>query len=162
MAQIILLAAIAIWLVMAGALLRAMWLFANWRPAIAQVRRSDYTEAQQWEDRWSLGNTWRTSRGFDWRDGDDMRYITDDVDFTDADGQRHCVQVRRHVVLGFSPSSVYTVWYDANDPGRVTAYGPLSLLFVAFVACGLLALTIRALLAAGGLAAAIAPGGPVW
>lgn len=162
MAQILLIATLAAWLVMAGALIRAIGMFANWRPAVGQVRRTDYTESQQWEDRWMLGNTWRTSRGFNWRDGDDMRFITDDVRFTDESGQVHNVQVRRHVVIGFSPSTVYTVWYAADDPERVSVSGPFSWLFVAFVAAGMMGLSIHKLQIAGGLAAAIAHGGPIW
>ena len=86
--------------------------------------RSDYTEAQQREDLWSFGFTAFTSRGYNWRDGEDSRLIEDEVRFRTRDGREVRTLVTRRVHRGWTPSGVYTVWYDPADPVHATARGP--------------------------------------
>jgi hypothetical protein len=124
MADLILVATLAAWLFFVFCVWQALRLIGGWRPATARVLRSDYTEAQQREDFWSFGMTMFTSRGWNWRDGEDSRLIEDDVEFTTADGHMQRAVVRRQVHRGWRPSLYYPVWYDTADPARVTVLGP--------------------------------------
>jgi hypothetical protein len=103
---------------------RAGHLLAAWRPAVANVMATDYDADQQSEDFWSFGFTLFTRRGWNWRDGRNGRLIEDRNLFEDAAGTRRRATVARRVRRGWHPSAVYTVWYDPNDPARVTAFGP--------------------------------------
>ena len=118
---------------------RAGRLFGGWRPAVANVLDSDYGEGQQSEDFWSFGFTAFTSRGWSWRDGEDGRLIEDRICFEDGDGNRHRATVQRRVRRGWRPSSVYTIWYDPENPARVTAFGPGHWLLLALVWAAMLA-----------------------
>jgi hypothetical protein len=110
------------------ALLYCLWraarMFATMKPAVANVTRSDYDEGQQSEDFWSFGLTAFTSRGWNWRDGENDRLIEDEIMFDDADGRRRRATVQRRVRRGWRPFSVYTIWYDPEDTAKVTAFGP--------------------------------------
>jgi hypothetical protein len=103
---------------------RAAHIFATLQPAVANVMRSDYDQSQQSEDFWSFGFTGLTSRGWNWRDGENGRLIEDEIFFEDNQGARHRATVQRRVRRGWRPNSVYTVWYDPEDPAKVTAFGP--------------------------------------
>lgn len=120
---------------------RACALFDGWLPSAATVWRSDYTENQQSEDLWCAGMTAFTSRGYNWRDGEDMRLIEDEIRFYTAEGLEVRAVVERRVHRGFRPAGVYTVWYKVADPHCVTANGPWAWIFYAVlfaVACGVL------------------------
>ena len=156
MAQLFLVFAVVGWALMVGALWRVAVMLAGWQSAAAVVMKSDYTESDQWQDRWSLGNTWLTSRGFNWLDGDESRRITDEIVYTPQDGRQRHALVTRQVVRGWMPSGAYVVWYDQSDPDRVTARGPLFWFMLALLGTGLLGVAVHALIRAGGLALAIA------
>jgi hypothetical protein len=66
-----------------------------------------------------------TIRGWNWRDGEGKRWIEDEIVFETAEGRCQCAVVGRQVTRSWKPSSVFRVWYDRNDPARVTAYGPV-------------------------------------
>ena len=155
MAQVFLVAALVGWGLMVGALWRMVAMLGSWCPTVANVTKSDYTANQQWEDRW-LGNSMMTSRGFNWRDGEDTRLIGDEIVYTPADGRLRHGLVERWVWRGWQPSGVYTVWYDESDPDRVTARGPLHWFGLAIVGVMLLGISIQAIIRAGGVAVAIA------
>ena len=112
---------------------RAAHMLMTYRPAVANVTRSDYDQGQQSEDFWSFGFTAFTSRGWNWRDGEDDRLIEDEIFFEDGEGERHRATVQRRVRRGWRPYSVYTIWYDPADPARVTSFGPGYWLLLAFV-----------------------------
>jgi hypothetical protein len=120
-------------LAMLYCLWRAAHMFATLRPAVANVTRSDYDQGQQSEDFWSFGFTALTSRGWDWRDGENARLIEDEIVFEDDQGARHRATVRRRVRRGWRPYSVYTIWYDPEDPAKVTAFGPGHWIMLALV-----------------------------
>ena len=120
---------------------RAWGLLSGWRPAVANVVDSDYDSPQQKEDFWSFGFTALTSRGWNWRDGENARLIEDRIVFEDGNGTRHRATVKRRVRRGWRPSAVYTVWYDPEDPDRVTAFGPFYWLLMALV-CGIMLVTV--------------------
>lgn len=103
---------------------RAVNLFGTWRAATATVRDSDYSERERQDDFWHFGFTPGTIRGWNWRDGENARLITDRVTFADASGEQHRATVERRVRRGWRPSGAYTVWYNPNDPAQVTAFGP--------------------------------------
>lgn len=124
MADLFFVAAIGAWLFFVYSVWQVMRLLGGWKPAVARVWRSDYTEDQQREDRWSLGFTMLTSRGYNWRDGDHGREIEDEILFTPDDGRERRALVTRQVHRGWKPSGHYTIWYDCADPDNVTAYGP--------------------------------------
>ncbi|WP_225205177.1 DUF3592 domain-containing protein [Novosphingobium huizhouense] len=125
-----------------GCTWRAAVLFAGWSPAVATVMRSGYGEADRRDDFLSMGLSFATRRGWDWRDGEGKRWIEDEVAFETAAGERRRAIVGRQVTRAWQPSSVLRIWYDRADPTRVTAYGPwywnamtvLSLGFVAAIA----------------------------
>lgn len=125
MADFILVALLCAWLFFVFSVWQVVRLLSGWRPAAAKVWRSDYTEAQQREDFWSAGMTAFTSRGWNWRDGEDQRHVEDEIVYTPHDGRERRTLVTRQVHRGWTPDSVYTVWYDAADPDRVTTNGPL-------------------------------------
>jgi hypothetical protein len=102
---------------------RAVNLFGTWRAATATVRDSDYSERERQDDFWHFGFTIGTIRGWNWRDGENARLITDKVEFIDSDGEQRRATVERRVHRGWRPSGAYTLWYDPNDPARVTAFG---------------------------------------
>ena len=112
---------------------RAASLFGSRKPAIATVRDSDYSDTERRDDFWHFGFTLGTIRGWNWRDGQNARLISDQIDFTDAAGENHRATVQRRVRRGWRPSGAYTVWYDPNDPAQVTAFGPGHWLFIALV-----------------------------
>jgi hypothetical protein len=124
MTDLLIVAAPVLMLAALYCLWRAVRMFAAWRPAVASVTRSDYDSGQQSEDFWSFGFTAFTSRGWSWRDGENGRLIEDEIFFEDGEGRRHRATVQRRVRRGWRPSSVYTIWYDPEDPDRVTAFGP--------------------------------------
>jgi len=126
MADLLVIAALGAWLGFVGCTLRALSLFATWQPAPATVWRSDYTEGQQSEDFWSMGMTLFTSRGWNWRDGEDSRYIEDEIRFRDRDGIERRTIVHRWVHRGWRPDGAYTVWYDPKEPTRATTLGPFT------------------------------------
>ncbi|NKJ43219.1 MULTISPECIES: DUF3592 domain-containing protein [unclassified Novosphingobium] len=126
MADILIIAALACWLLFVFCVWQALRLLGTWQPAPAMVWRSDYTEGQQSEDFWSFGMTMFTSRGWNWRDGDDTRYIEDEIRFRDSDGIERRALVHRWVHRGWKPSGAYTVWYDPADPTRATVLGPFT------------------------------------
>ena len=112
---------------------RAAHMLMTLRPAVANVMRSDYDQGQQSEDFWSFGFTAFTSRGWNWRDGEDGRLIEDQIMFEDGDGERHRATVQRRVRRGWRPYSVYTIWYDPDEPAKVTSFGPGYWVLLAFV-----------------------------
>ena len=144
------------WAAMALALWRIARLLGGWSPAVAHVERSDYTENQQWEDRWLFNAPMMTSRGWNWRDGEDERLIEEDIVYTLADGTQHRAIIERRVARGWRPSTVYTVWVSNDDPNRVTVRGPL---YWSMVACGgitLMGEAVYLILQHGGLVAVLA------
>lgn len=128
---------------------RVCTLLGGWKPAVAHVWRSDYTQDQQSEDRWSLGMTAFTSRGYNWRDGDDMRWVEDEIRFTDASGHEHRALVQRHVIRGWRPSQNYPIWYDPADPTKVTARGPFHWCGIGLLSAVVVVMLVRVLLALG-------------
>lgn len=156
MAQICLLAAVLGWSLLVGALWRVAVMLAGWQSAAAVVMKSDYTESDQWQDRWSLGNTWLTSRGFSWWDDEDSRRVTDEIVYTSDDGRQHRALVARQVARGWMPSGAYVVWYDQSAPERVTVRGPFYWSGLALCGVAMLGVSIQALIRAGGLSVAIA------
>ncbi|WP_353229885.1 DUF3592 domain-containing protein [Novosphingobium sp.] len=154
MASLFLLLAIVAWVAMVYALWRVACMLAGWRPTPAQVCKSDYTDTQQWEDRWL--SPMMTSRGYSWRDGDDMRMITDEIVYTPADGHQRRALVERQVVRGWQPSGVYTVWYDTADPTQVTFYGPFYWLLMAASSGVIAGVLFQMLILTGGMAAVVA------
>lgn len=126
MADVLVLAALVCWLLFVFCLWQALRLLGTWQPAPAMVWRSDYSEGQQSEDFWSFGMTMFTSRGWNWRDGEDTRYIEDEIRFRDRDGIERRALVHRWVHRGWKPAGAYTVWYDPADPSRATVLGPFT------------------------------------
>jgi hypothetical protein len=122
--DLIVLAAPCLMLAMLYCCWRAVSLFGTWRAATAIVRDSDYSEREREDDFWHFGSPLGTLRGWNWRDGENARLITDKVEFTDAQGESRRATVERRVRRGGRPSGAYTVWYDPDDPARVTAFGP--------------------------------------
>ena len=124
---------------------RAFRLLSLWRPATARVVRGGYDDLDRQEDFW-IGPDQLTTRGWSLFDAEDHRRIEDMVEFEDAEGNRHRASITRQVRQGWRPDSLYTIWYDPNDPDKATACGPGSW-------------AIAALIAAGGLAWLFAGGG---
>jgi hypothetical protein len=122
--DLVVLAAPCLMLAMLYCCWRAMSLFGTWCAATATVRDSDYSEREREDDFWHFGTTFGTIRGWNWRDGDHARLISDRIDFTDAEDEEHSATVERRVRRGWRPSGAYTVWYDPDDPAKVTAFGP--------------------------------------
>jgi len=122
--DLIVLAAPCLMLAMLYCCWRAVGLFGGWRAATAIVRDSDYSEREREDDFWHFGSPFGTIRGWNWRDGENARLITDRIEFTDAEGEQRRATVERRVRRGWRPSGAYTVWYDPADPARVTAFGP--------------------------------------
>ncbi|MEO0030726.1 MAG: hypothetical protein RIS94_484 [Pseudomonadota bacterium] len=149
MADLLLVAMLAAWLFFVFCVWQAIRLFGGWKPASAQVWRSDYTEDQQNEDRWCLGFTSFTSRGWNWRDGEDSRLIEDEIVFTTDQGREVRTLVQRRVDRGWRPSGVYTVWYDPADPRRATVLGPFYWAAMAALSLAAMVMLARALAAAG-------------
>ena len=110
MTDLILVALFGAWLFFAFSVWQVVRLLSGWKPAAAKVWHSDYSEAQQREDFWSFGMTAFTSRGWNWRDGEDQRYIEDEIVYTPQDGRERRSVVKRYVHRGWKPSNVYTVW----------------------------------------------------
>lgn len=145
------------WLVMLFALAQVIDLFTGWHAAMARVRASDYSEAQQWEDRWLPRMA--TSRGVDWDDGEDERMINETIVYTTLEGHEHVAQVRRQVMAGWQPDSAYTVWYKDADPDCVTMRGPFTWIAV-MIACGaVMAVALHQVVAHGGMPAVFAAAG---
>ena len=149
MADLLLVGLLVAWLLFVFCVWQAVRLLGGWKPASAQVWRSDYTEDQQREDFWCLGFTQFTSRGWNWRDGDDARLIEDEIVFTTDCGQQVRTLVERRVARGWRPSGVYTVWYDPADPCRVTVLGPLYWMLMAALAVAGAVMLARAVAAIG-------------
>lgn len=124
MKDLIVLAAPCLILAMLYCCWRAVNLFAGWRAATAIVRDSDYSEREREDDFRHFGSPLGTIRGWNWRDGENARLISDRIEFTDAQGESRRATVERRVRRGGRPSGAYTVWYDPADPARVTAFGP--------------------------------------
>lgn len=154
--QILVFMAVAGWAAMAFAMWRIVRLFGGWSPAVANVERCDYTENQQWEDRWLFNSPMMTSRGFNWRDGEDERLIEEDIVYTLADGTQHRAIIERRVLRGWRPSTVYTVWVNDEDPSRVTVRGPLYWSMVMLTGIGVMGVSVWHILQHGGLAAVLA------
>lgn len=108
---------------------RAATLFTAWRPAAAVVWSSDYSEAQQSDDRWGLG----FRRGWRLTDGDNSRLIEETVHYRDEDGERRVAEVKRYVRRGWRPDGAHVIWYDTANPDCATAFGPGYWLFTALV-----------------------------
>lgn len=126
MAPVLIILIVVGWFVMAYGLWRALRLLGGWRPAVANVWQSDYDEAERARDRASFSSMARTTS---WTNDDDddvvsQRTITEAIVYTTADGEEHRGEVKRRVVRGSQPSTVYTVWYEEADPDNVTANGP--------------------------------------
>lgn len=136
-------------LAIAGLMLGACWcvwrasvLFAGWSPAVATVMRSGYSYDERRDDFFSMGLSVGTKRGWDWRDGEGKRWVEDEVAFETQAGRTCRAIVGRQVTRAWKPSGVFRIWYDREDPSRVTAYGPwywslmavMSLAFVAAIA----------------------------
>jgi hypothetical protein len=96
---------------------RAAHVFRTGLPAASTVSDSTYTEALQDQDA-PFGHGWYTQG----RPG--LRFIHDQVDFLDKEGQRRRVEVARWVTRRYRPASAYVVWYDRRSPNRATANGP--------------------------------------
>ncbi len=101
-------------------LYRAVTMFGGWRPTAAIVWSTDYTEDQQWDDRWGLG----LKRGWRFTDGDHQRLIEEVVHYQDDDGNRHSAELRRYVTQGRQPDGAHVIWYDTANPEKVSAFGP--------------------------------------
>lgn len=149
MADLILVAAVAIALLAGFCLWQVLRLLGSWRPALARVWRSDYTDSQQREDFWSFGMTMFTSRGYNWRDGEDSRLIEDEIVFTGDDGRERRALVKRRVDRGWRPSQNYTVWYNPADPAQVTVLGPLYWSFLGVLSLVGVGVLVRVLLTLG-------------
>ena len=117
---------------------RAGRLLVRWKPATATVWRGDYDELDQLEDFW-IKPDHLTTRGWSMFESDEHREVDELVSFTDADGHSRRAPIRRQVQQGWDPDSIYTIWYDPNDPERATFYGPGSWLIGAVLAGGALA-----------------------
>ena len=102
---------------------RAQHIFRRWCPAAATVWRSDYSELEQFSDRWTPRQA-DPDGGLGWSARSDTRAVNEVVVFTDADGNRRRASVERYVARGWRPDGVFTIWYDPADPQRVTAFGP--------------------------------------
>lgn len=124
MTDILILAAPMLLLASLYCLWRAVMLFRTWNPAAAIVWKSGYSELEREDDFWHFGATLGTIRGLNWRDGKNARWIEDEVQFTDAAGERRRAVVARRVSRGWRPDGVFTIWYDPAAPGCVTAFGP--------------------------------------
>lgn len=142
------------WLVMLFALAQVIDLMTGWHACMAQVRASDYTEQQQWEDRWLPRMA--SSRGFNWRDGEDERLIDETIAYTTLDGIEYVTTIERQVVAGWRPDSVYTIWYKDSDPERITLRGPLTWIAVMIAGVAMMATGLHKLAALGGMPVLIA------
>ena len=102
---------------------RAWHLLLNWRAATAGVRKGGYSELDQLEDFWIKDDRFTT---MGWRPlgGENSRLVEDEVSFVDREGRRHRATVSRYVQQGWRPDSIYTIWYDPDDPSKATAFGP--------------------------------------
>ena len=103
---------------------RAATIFTGWQLAVAQVWRGGYSDLERLDDFAHMQQSIGTLRGFDIRDGDGKRWIEDEVVFETTEGERIHAMVGRQVQRSWKPSGVFCVWYDRNNPQRVTAYGP--------------------------------------
>jgi hypothetical protein len=120
MGDFITLAAPALMLGLLYCLYRAVTLFTAWRPAAAVVWSSDYSDAEQSDDRWGFG----LRRGWRLSDGDHQRLIEETVRYQDEQGERHVAEVKRYVRAGWRPFGAHTIWYDTANPDHATAIGP--------------------------------------
>ncbi|MES2097737.1 MAG: hypothetical protein V4459_13340 [Pseudomonadota bacterium] len=109
-------------------LYRAVTLFAAWRPAAALVWSTDYSDAQQSDDRWGLG----LKRGWRLTDGNNSRLVEETVHYQDENGERRVAEVKRYVRRGWRPDGAHIIWYDTADPDKATAIGPGHWLLIAF------------------------------
>ena len=119
-------------------LYRAATLLAAWRPAAAVVWSNDYSEAQQFDDRWGLG----LKRGWHpFTDGNNSRLIGETVHYQDEHGERHVAEIKRRVRRGWRPDGAHVIWYDTANPDNATAFGPGHWLMSALT-CGVLLVTL--------------------
>lgn len=120
-------------------LYRFVTLLSGWQVAIAQVWRGGYSDLERFDDFFFSDSSFGTLRGFDFRDGEGSRWVEDEVVFKTPDGTPIHAMVGRHVQRSWKPTSVFRIWYDRNDPQRVTAYGPAYWLFTALLTFAALA-----------------------
>jgi hypothetical protein len=134
MGDVITFAAPALMLGFLYCLYRAGTMWSGWRPAAAVVWSTDYTEDQQWDDRWGLGLV----RGWRFGDGDHQRLIEEVVHYQDEDGNRHTAELKRYVQQGRQPDGAHVIWYDTANPEKVSASGPGSWLLCAAAVAAML------------------------
>lgn len=158
MAQVFLVITVLGWAIMVFGLWQAAVMLASWRSAAAVVMKSDYTETDQWQDRWTRGSFRLLSSDWSWLDGQDTRLVNDEIVYTPADGRQRHGLVSRRVMRAWwtSPSGAYLVWYEESNPDRVTTRGPWNWLAIALAGVLMLGVSIHALTRAGGLAVALA------
>jgi hypothetical protein len=158
MAQVFLFAALLGWATMVFGLWWVAVMLAGWQSAAATVTKSDYTDTDQWQDRWAHGNYRLMSGNSGLLDDEDSRLVHEDIAYTPADGrERHAMVTRRVARARWrgGPAGAYVVWYDQANPDRVTPRGPFYWLWVAAVGGGVMACSVHAMIRLGGLVVAV-------
>lgn len=117
---------------------RAWVIFRTCVPAAANVMTSTYTARLKDQDApWGFGWYNRGKPG--------IRFIRDQVQFEERDGEARTASVSRWVSRTYPPYDAYVIWYDPAS-GRVTANGPaywagfaavLAMAFAALIVCAI-------------------------
>jgi hypothetical protein len=97
---------------------------SDWRPATAKRRASDYSEAEQDQDRAMFG----LMRNWRWTDSEGARRTRIDVVYADEEGSEHRATVTRYIHRGAILDAYFPVWYQKANPDRASSQGPLSFL----------------------------------
>ena len=101
---------------------RAERLFRTWRPAVATLLHTDYSDAERWLDS-QLDDA--VDQVIFFFPGLSSRATLEEFLFTDHRGVRRHVGVEHRVRKGSRREFISTIWYDPADPQRrVTAVGP--------------------------------------
>lgn len=106
---------------------------SDWAPATAKRHASDYSDAEQEQDRAFFG----VFRNWRWTDSDGNRRTRIDVIYADKGGAEHRATVTRYVHRGAILDAYFPVWYNKANPDRASSQGPLSfLLFGLLISAG--------------------------
>jgi hypothetical protein len=110
---------------------------SDWAPATAKRRASDYSDAEQDQDRAFFGLT----RNWRWTDSDGERRTHIDVIYADESGAEHRATITRYVHRGAIMDGYFPVWYNKANPNRASSLGPVSfLLFGLLIGAGVVQL----------------------
>ncbi len=99
---------------------------SGWAPAVARRRASDYSDAEQDQDRAAFG----LMRNWRWTDNDGRRRTHIDVVYQDAAGTERRASITRYIQRGSILDGYFPIWYEKANPDRASSIGPFSFLLL--------------------------------